>query len=96
MKDYDDYYDDDYYDDDDMYDDDDDYYDDDDDDYNPYINEETPLTEFSDPADDEYDMVRYNRNDERSSSRYSVHNNHYIDDRRIPKLDPAKRIPHHN
>ena len=41
-------------DDDDNDDDDNDDDDNDDDDHDIYVNEETPLTEFSDPADDEY------------------------------------------
>ena len=48
---------DDYIDDDDDEVDDDDEFDDDDDDYH-YINEETPLTEFSDPPDDVHDVRR--------------------------------------
>jgi hypothetical protein len=66
---------DDLYDDDD--DDDDDEFDDDDDDDYHYINEETPISEFSDPPDDEYDVrgsfAKRAAFRERSNSRYSVH-----------------------
>ena len=66
---------DDFDDDDDEVDDDND--DDDDDDYQ-YINEETPLSEFSDPPDDEYDVrgsfgKKEAFKERRYSSRYSVH-----------------------
>ena len=58
-------------------DDDDEFDDDDDDDDYQYINEETPLSEFSDPPDDEYDarglFTKRAAFRERSQSRYSVH-----------------------
>ena len=58
-------------------DDDDEFDDDDDDDDYQYINEETPLSEFSDPPDDEYDarglFTKRAAFRERSHSRYSVH-----------------------
>ena len=58
-------------------DDDDDEFDDDDDDDYHFINEETPLSEFSDPPDDEYDardlFTKRTVFRERSHSRYSVH-----------------------
>ena len=91
LKDTDDYDDDD---DDDFDDDDDD--NDDDDDYH-YINEETPLSEFSDPPDDEYNVRRFFGNRaafrERSHSRYSVHDIEVED--KIPRLQPAKKINNH-
>ena len=57
-------------------DDDDDEFDDDDDDDFHYINEETPLSEFSDPPDEEYDarglFTKRAAFREKSQSRYSV------------------------